>query len=313
MAFINRLMHILQILCFCFRIALSMLIIFYKEKRMMHTNTRLLLSLLYIGMSVAPFARAAQEIPGSLHDEQVELDHQEYEYVDGVKCPCNKPKPKRKLLISAAPRSGEELVKTVVDELVKPTWVAVDEADTDLSEDVLHKLTRDNKAAVTHICATDKTVRLAQEQQLNVLYVVKDPRDYVYATAQWIKNVAHKDGVSAKSIHDLVVDLIKDVDFVYRSYTPWMSYKNTLVVRSESLAGKEEEQVEEILKLARHLGVPADRQKAHRIALLCQKEEETYKSSGTWKQEFTQEHKELFKDVAGQLLIDLGYEKDLNW
>ena len=305
-------MYILQILHFCFRITQSMLIIFYKEKRMMHTNTRLLLSLLYIGMSITPIARATQEIPGSLQDEQVELDLQEYEYIDGVKCPCNKPKPKRKLLITAAPRSGEELVQIVVDELVKPTWVTVDEAETDLSDDVLHKLTRDNKAAVTHVYATDKTVRLAQEQQLNILYVVKDPRDYVYAAAQWIKNTAHKDEMSTKSVHELVADLIKDVDFIYRSYTPWISYKNTLIVHSEGFIGKEEEQVQEILNLARHLNVSVDKQKAHRIALLCKKEE-TYKNNGAWKQEFTQEHKELFKDVAGQLLIDLGYEKDLNW
>lgn len=305
-------MHILQILCFCFRISLSMLIIFYKEKRMMHTNTRLLLSLLYIGMAVAPLARAEQEVIDSLHDEQVELDHQEYEYIDGIKCPCNKPKPKRKIFITAAHHSGEELVKTVIDELVKPTWISVEE-ETDLSEDVLHSLARDNKAMVSHVYATDKIVRLAQEQQINVLYVVKDPRDYVYATAQWIKNAAHKDEESTKSVQELVAALIADVDFVYRAYTPWMSYKNTLVVHSENFAGKEEEQVEEILKLARHLGVSVDKQKAHRIALLCQKEEETYKNNGTWKQAFTQEHKELFKEVAGQLLIDLGYEKDLNW
>ena len=36
-------------------------------------------------------------------------------------------------------------------------------------------------------------------------------------------------------------------------------------------------------------------------------------SIGSWKQYFTQEHKQAFKEVAGQLLIDLGYEKDLNW
>lgn len=32
-----------------------------------------------------------------------------------------------------------------------------------------------------------------------------------------------------------------------------------------------------------------------------------------WRNLFTQNHKDYFKEVAGQLLIDLGYEKDLNW
>ena len=35
--------------------------------------------------------------------------------------------------------------------------------------------------------------------------------------------------------------------------------------------------------------------------------------TGEWKKHFTDEHKKIFKDVAGDLLIRLGYEKDNNW
>lgn len=35
--------------------------------------------------------------------------------------------------------------------------------------------------------------------------------------------------------------------------------------------------------------------------------------TGEWKKYFTDEHKQIFKDVAGDLLIRLGYEKDNNW
>jgi sulfotransferase 6B1 len=35
--------------------------------------------------------------------------------------------------------------------------------------------------------------------------------------------------------------------------------------------------------------------------------------SGGWRKHFTPEIRDLFKQTAGQLLIDLGYEKDLNW
>lgn len=35
--------------------------------------------------------------------------------------------------------------------------------------------------------------------------------------------------------------------------------------------------------------------------------------TGGWKKHFTSDQKKLFKKVAGQLLIDLGYEKDFNW
>ncbi|HQU36701.1 MAG TPA: sulfotransferase domain-containing protein [Anaerolineales bacterium] len=35
--------------------------------------------------------------------------------------------------------------------------------------------------------------------------------------------------------------------------------------------------------------------------------------TGEWKKYFTGEHKRIFKDAAGDLLIRLGYEKDNNW
>jgi hypothetical protein len=35
--------------------------------------------------------------------------------------------------------------------------------------------------------------------------------------------------------------------------------------------------------------------------------------TGGWRKHFTDEHKALFKEVAGDLLIRLGYEEDKDW
>jgi hypothetical protein len=35
--------------------------------------------------------------------------------------------------------------------------------------------------------------------------------------------------------------------------------------------------------------------------------------AGEWQEHFTERHKDQMKEVAGELLIQLGYEKDLNW
>ncbi len=35
--------------------------------------------------------------------------------------------------------------------------------------------------------------------------------------------------------------------------------------------------------------------------------------TGEWKKHFTEEHKKIFKEVAGDLLVKLGYEKDNEW
>jgi hypothetical protein len=35
--------------------------------------------------------------------------------------------------------------------------------------------------------------------------------------------------------------------------------------------------------------------------------------TGEWKKYFTEEHKQIFKEVAGDLLVSLGYEKSHDW
>jgi hypothetical protein len=35
--------------------------------------------------------------------------------------------------------------------------------------------------------------------------------------------------------------------------------------------------------------------------------------TGGWREQFTEEHKALFKDIAGDLLVRLGYEKTNDW
>jgi len=35
--------------------------------------------------------------------------------------------------------------------------------------------------------------------------------------------------------------------------------------------------------------------------------------TGEWKKHFTDEHKKIFKDVAGDLLVKLGYEENNGW
>jgi hypothetical protein len=35
--------------------------------------------------------------------------------------------------------------------------------------------------------------------------------------------------------------------------------------------------------------------------------------AGDWKNYFTEEHRQIFKEIAGDILVKLEYEKDLNW
>ena len=72
----------------------------------------------------------------------------------------------------------------------------------------------------------------------------------------------------------------------------------------------------EIRRVADHLGVSLDDARIAEIAEhLYHRRSRTFRRGliGDWQRYFTPEHREAFKAVAGQLLIDLGYETDLEW
>jgi len=63
------------------------------------------------------------------------------------------------------------------------------------------------------------------------------------------------------------------------------------------------------------LSIPRETIRDYLEASINSKRSPTFRSgkTGEWKKHFTPEHKKLFKDVAGDLLIKLGYEKDKGW
>lgn len=110
--------------------------------------------------------------------------------------------------------------------------------------------------------------------------------------------------------------------------------KDVLVCRYENLVGPQgggasSTQIEELRKIADYLNIPnvSDENLYHiglclygnQMDVFKKKGFEHYASTfrqgkiGSWKKNFKKDHKEAFKKVFGQALIDLGYEKDLNW
>jgi hypothetical protein len=63
--------------------------------------------------------------------------------------------------------------------------------------------------------------------------------------------------------------------------------------------------------------IPTPREKALSVLVdaIRPKKSHTFRSgkTGGWKQYFMDDHKSLFKDVAGDLLVKLGYEENNNW
>lgn len=101
---------------------------------------------------------------------------------------------------------------------------------------------------------------------------------------------------------------------------PWMQQPFTYVTRFEKLVGPQgrgsrEDQVKELRNIATHLHIRCSEEGIERIANNVFGGTSTFRRGviGSWKSHFMEEHKSLFKEVAGQLLIDMGYEEDFDW
>jgi hypothetical protein len=99
-----------------------------------------------------------------------------------------------------------------------------------------------------------------------------------------------------------------------------MNYPYALTVRFEDLVGSngggdDAKQLATVKAIAKHASIELSEERAQEIASNLFGNKGTFRKGqiGAWKEEFTAEHKDLFKQYGGELLIKLGYEKDLNW
>jgi hypothetical protein len=73
--------------------------------------------------------------------------------------------------------------------------------------------------------------------------------------------------------------------------------------------------LDEVEKTGYRIPTPRERALEILVAAIQPKKSHTFRSgrTGNWKEFFTEEHKKLFKEVAGNLVVKLGYEENNNW
>jgi hypothetical protein len=102
-------------------------------------------------------------------------------------------------------------------------------------------------------------------------------------------------------------------------YEDWLACDDCLPIRFEDLAS---ENRDAIIRQMVHFYVQhctgncdTDTCVERMIAGIAPRKSHTFRSGrkSGWKKEFTTDHRRLFADVAGDLLVRLGYERDLSW
>ncbi|WP_169352796.1 sulfotransferase domain-containing protein [Thermodesulfatator atlanticus] len=176
--------------------------------------------------------------------------------------------------------------------------------------------------------------------KLNIahFFISRDLRDVVVSEAFYLSKMnrwhrLHKYFKSLSSIEDQIMFSIKGNSFLktpydypniaerFKRYAKWVKHHNIFSLRYEDLMSKKRRQI--ISDMVQFYLQKMNAGERYNLDELVQKileninpqKSHTFRKggSGNWRNFFTNEHKKAMKEVAGDLLIKLGYEKDLDW
>jgi hypothetical protein len=105
----------------------------------------------------------------------------------------------------------------------------------------------------------------------------------------------------------------------YDGVFQWLEQKNVMCIRFEDLINNRDitlnAMLDEVEKTGYKIPTPREQALSVLVEAIQPKKSHTFRSgkTGGWKTYFTDEHKILFKDVAGNLLVELGYEENNDW
>jgi hypothetical protein len=187
--------------------------------------------------------------------------------------------------------------------------------------------------ASAHLFARPEAVRRVTSAKFVPYFIFRDPRDVVishvfYVTDMEARHVHHQYysslpdfdarlNASTLGRPDAAVEF-PDIATRFAPYLGWLDCPQVLTIHFEDLINERTATLSRILdQLETRISLPVPRQ-AILDALessIDPKRSPTFRSgkTGEWRKHFTDKHKRIFKDVAGDLLIRLGYEKDDHW
>ena len=105
----------------------------------------------------------------------------------------------------------------------------------------------------------------------------------------------------------------------YKRIWGWLQCPEIMTLHFEDLILKQTETLNAMLDHLENTGfsLPTERTAAvqHLVQAIDPKTSPTFRKGkvGDWRSHFTEEHKTLFKEVTGDLLVALGYEENNDW
>jgi hypothetical protein len=174
---------------------------------------------------------------------------------------------------------------------------------------------------------------LCKPERVNY-FVYRDPRDMLVSQVYFATNMYEEHGMHAyyKSLPDFGARLKAAITGVdqdgahmvsvrqrYEGVFQWLEQPHVLCIRFEDLVNERDRALNAMLDEVEKTGyrIPVEREMCLRVLneAIQPKKSHTFRSgkTGGWREHFTDEHRALFKEVAGDLLVRLGYERNNDW
>lgn len=247
---------------------------------------------------------------------------------------------------NAKPKSGSHLLLQVLGGFTQimpykyvdadPVRTITKEGRRKTKEEILDELRRVPQGVIGwgYVDATPENASFLTEAGRVNYFIYRDPRDMLVSQVFFATDMHEEHGMHDyyNSLPDFgerlkvaITGIDRDglkmvsVKQRYEGVFQWLAQKNVMCIRFEDLINNRDATLHSMLDEVEKTGykIPTPREKALSVLVeaIQPGKSHTFRSgkTGGWKQHFTDEHKSLFKEVAGDLLVRLGYEKDNGW
>ncbi|MCF6409158.1 sulfotransferase domain-containing protein [Pseudalkalibacillus salsuginis] len=247
-------------------------------------------------------------------------------------------------LLNTIPKSGTHLVKQMLRGIPgmnhhpdKGMFGHI-QYQTSIQLERIKDLTN-NEFVNGHLFYSTEWETFFKELSMKQIFVYRDPRDVIVSYAYFIpalkihplydtfkqEGFTHRDRIKFLIKGGQPTDPKKayqpDVLEWYKSFSTWIGKDNVHPVRFEDLISSDTSRLQATHRIVKFLwgdlSMPSSRQEmvGKMIQNIDPGTSPTFRKGkiGGWKDEMDGELRSTFKKVAGPLLIELGYEKNLDW
>ncbi len=194
---------------------------------------------------------------------------------------------------------------------------------------------RPGDIGAAHLLTWPSVVEQACRAPFIPYFIYRDPRDVVVSHVFYVTQMANEH-IHHRYYTDVLTTFEErlrtsilgkqdtDVNFPdigkrFQPYRGWVDRPEVLPIRFEDLIEARQPTLERVIEHFQGAMVEFEAPRSDLLTALesniAPQRSPTFRSgkTGEWRKHFNAEHKQLFKEVAGDLLIQLGYESDHDW